>query len=81
LRNVALTGPYMHDGRFNTLNDVVNHYNENIEKHPNLDHCLRDWEGNPWRLDLSESQKQALIAFLETLTKCISHKNRSYTLP
>ena len=37
LRNVALTAPYMHDGRFATLEDVVNHYNEGIQRSPNLD--------------------------------------------
>ncbi len=68
LRNVALTGPYMHDGRFQTLMDVVNHYNSNIQKHDNLDQRLRDWEGNPWRLNLTESQKQSLVAFLNTMT-------------
>nr|MCU0347961.1 cytochrome-c peroxidase [Saprospiraceae bacterium] len=68
LRNVALTGPYMHDGRFQSLMDVVNHYNSNIQPHPNLDQRLRDWEGNPWRLNLNESQKQSLVAFLNTLT-------------
>ncbi len=68
LRNVALTGPYMHDGRFATLMDVVNHYNSDIQKHPNLDARLRDWEGNPWRLNLNDQQKQALVAFLHTLT-------------
>lgn len=68
LRNVSLTGPYMHDGRFATLMDVVNHYNSNIQKHDNLDPRLRDWEGNPWRLNLNDQQKQALVAFLNTLT-------------
>jgi cytochrome c peroxidase len=68
LRNIALTGPYMHDGRFNNLMEVVNHYNSNIQKHDNLDQRLRDWEGNPWRLNLTESQKESLVAFLETLT-------------
>jgi cytochrome c peroxidase len=68
LRNVALTGPYMHDGRFNNLMEVVNHYNSKIQKHPNLDQRLRDWEGNPWKLNLSESQKESLVAFLNTLT-------------
>jgi cytochrome c peroxidase len=68
LRNVALTGPYMHDGRFQTLMEVVNHYNSNIQKHDNLDLRLRDWEGNPWRLNLTESQKQSLVAFLNTMT-------------
>lgn len=40
LRNVGLSAPYMHDGRFATLEEVVNHYNEGIVKHPNLDWSL-----------------------------------------
>lgn len=40
LRNVGLTAPYMHDGRFNTLEEVVEHYNSGIVKHPNLDWTL-----------------------------------------
>lgn len=68
LRNIALTAPYMHDGRFNTMEEVVDHYNGNIQNHPNLDPRLRDWEGNPWRLNLSSEQKQSLVAFLHTLT-------------
>lgn len=40
LRNVGLTAPYMHDGRFNTLEEVVDHYNSGIVKHPNLDWSL-----------------------------------------
>lgn len=40
LRNVGLTAPYMHDGRFNTLEEVVEHYNSGIVKHPNLDWSL-----------------------------------------
>ena len=41
LRNVELTGPYMHDGRFATLEDVVKHYSSGIQSHPNLDFRLR----------------------------------------
>ncbi|MEK7255030.1 MAG: cytochrome c peroxidase [Bacteroidota bacterium] len=68
LRNVALTAPYMHDGRFKTLEEVVEHYNGNIQKHPNLDQRLRDWEGNPWRLNLTTGEKAALVAFLHSFT-------------
>ena len=47
LRNVALTAPYMHDGRFKTLEEVVNHYSDNIKAHPNLDGRLSEggWGG------------------------------------
>jgi cytochrome c peroxidase len=68
LRNVALTGPYMHDGRFETLMDVINHYNGNIQASVNLDWRLRDGHGQPRQMNLNESQKNDLIAFLGTLT-------------
>ena len=42
LRNIALTGPYMHDGRFSSLEEVVNHYNSGVKSHPNLDWRLVD---------------------------------------
>jgi cytochrome c peroxidase len=70
LRNVAITGPYMHDGRFATLEDVVDHYSENIQMHPNLDFRLRDPNNTdlPVRMNFSEEEKDALLAFLYTLT-------------
>lgn len=68
LRNIALTAPYMHDGRFQTLEEVVEHYNSGIQAHPNLDYDLRESNGTPKRLNLSNDQKQALVAFLKTLT-------------
>lgn len=47
LRNIALTGPYMHDGRFSSLEEVVNHYNT-VQNHENLMASLRTftWQGN-----------------------------------
>ncbi len=69
LRNIALTAPYMHDGRFATLGEVVEHYNSGIRDHQNLDHRLRDPEtGQPLRLNLNEEEKAAIVAFLGTLT-------------
>ena len=83
LRNIALTAPYMHDGRFATLNDVVNHYNKNIQPHENLDWRLRQGGGfffpspnpsgngdeeTPIRLELSEQEVSDLVSFLGTLT-------------
>lgn len=46
LRNVALTGPYMHDGRFATLDDVLDHYSHGIQDVTTLDNRLRDWSSN-----------------------------------
>jgi cytochrome c peroxidase len=68
LRNIELTAPYMHDGRFQTLREVVDHYSDNIEAHNNLDWRLRDGNGGAIRLDLDETEKEQLIAFLMTLT-------------
>lgn len=42
LLNVEYTAPYMHDGRFNTLEEVVEHYNSGVKNHPNLDFVLRE---------------------------------------
>lgn len=66
LRNVARTGPYMHDGRFATLDRVLEHYNWSVRPHPNLDDRLSDAAANG--IAIPERQKVALATFLETLT-------------
>ncbi len=68
LRNVALTGPYMHDGRFSTLEEVIDHYNTGIKAHPNLDERLKDSNGNAMVMNITEEEKGAIIAFLHSLT-------------
>ena len=67
LRNIELTAPYMHDGRFATLLDVVEHYNSGVQDHPNLDNRLQR-NGDPIQMNLSDQQKQDLVAFMLTLT-------------
>lgn len=62
LRNVEFTAPYMHDGRFDTLEKVIEHYSREIKPHPNLDGRLRRG------LNFNNSDKAALVAFLKTLT-------------
>lgn len=66
LRNVELTGPYMHDGRFKTLEEVVEHYSTGMKRSATLDPNLakRPDGGVP----LSEADKKALVAFMKTLT-------------
>jgi cytochrome c peroxidase len=66
LRNIAVTAPYMHDGRFNTLEEVVEHYSGPIQKRDTLDPNLAKHPAAG--LQLSAADKQALIAFLKTLT-------------
>lgn len=61
LRNVALSAPYMHDGRFATLEEVVAHYNSGGHFAPNVDPKVR-------KLQLSTRDQQDLINFLKTLT-------------
>jgi cytochrome c peroxidase len=68
LRNIALTGPYMHDGRFATLAEVVAFYNNGVQASPNLDQRLRQNNGQPRRLNLNQNEQAALVAFLNTLT-------------
>lgn len=72
LRNIALTAPYMHDGRYATLSDVLLHYN-NIQPNANLDFLLRTdaWGSKtvtPVQFNMTDYQKSAIIAFLNTLT-------------
>jgi cytochrome c peroxidase len=68
LRNVELTAPYMHDGRFATLEDVVEHYSTGVKNHPNLSAQLKLPNGQPRLLNLTPQDKAALVAFLKTLT-------------
>jgi cytochrome c peroxidase len=67
LKNIALTAPYMHDGRFATLEAVVEHYNSGVQNHPNLNSSLKD-NGQPQRLNLSASDKTDVVNFFKTLT-------------
>ena len=66
LRNVELTAPYMHDGRFATLEEVIDHYDHGVQRSPNLDPNLAKHPSAG--LGLSEADKRALVAFLRTLT-------------
>ena len=68
LRNIALTAPYMHDGRFETLADVIGFYSVGIQDHAHLDPRLRTPGGAPRRFNFSEGERAALVAFLNTLT-------------
>ncbi|WP_430408249.1 cytochrome-c peroxidase [Kordia sp.] len=67
LKNVATSAQFMHDGRFSSLAQVVEFYNSGIQPGAILDNRLMQ-NGQPIRMNLSEAEKQALVAFLETLT-------------
>ncbi len=66
LRNIAVTAPYMHDGRFATLEEVVEHYDSGVRRTPELDPNLA--KHPPGGLGLSAQDKRDLVAFLKTLT-------------
>ncbi len=75
LRNIALTAPYMHDGRFATLEQVLDHYNEGIHVSSTLSPLILEADNRPAfdvptaaSLHLSEEEKRAVIAFLHALT-------------
>jgi cytochrome c peroxidase len=88
LRNIELTAPYMHDGRFATLEEVVEFYNSGVVNHPNLSPQLRLPPGPPGsppppprRLNLTPQQKTALVAFLKTLTDTSVTSHPKYSDP
>lgn len=84
LRNIAITGPYMHDGRFETLEEVVDHYNEGIKPHENLDDRLTEeleTGGTPRQYNMTEEEKAALIAFMITLTDESLTENEMWSDP
>ena len=68
LRNIELTGPYMHDGRLETLEDVVDHYSTGVLAHPYLSAHMMNGEGEPRHLNLTPEESEALVAFMKTLT-------------
>lgn len=65
LRNIAVTGPFMHDGRFRTIRDVVDFYSEGIRKSSTLDPGLAKLNGG---FHFTAQEKSDLVAFLESLT-------------
>lgn len=81
LRNVALTPPYMHDGRFKTLDEVIDFYNTKVNPNStNLDFRMERFI-RPGGLGLNHEEKQALKAFLHTLTDTQFIQNKYYSDP
>ncbi|WP_281614672.1 cytochrome c peroxidase [Flammeovirga sp. SubArs3] len=74
LRNIAVTAPYMHDGRFSTLEEVIEHYDEHIVMSATLDPLIREasnepiFPGDPIVLHLTAKEKKAILSFLKMLT-------------
>jgi cytochrome c peroxidase len=78
LRNIEKSSPYMHDGRFQTLEQVVEHYNTGIKDSPSLDHSLQ--ETRQTGLMLTDQKKKDLVNFLKTLTDHTFLNNPEYQL-
>jgi len=74
LRNIALTAPYMHDGRFETLEEVLDHYASG-------GHGVANQDANIQAFTLTEHQKEAMIAFLEMLTDTTFTNNPAFQNP
>ena len=70
LRNVALTAPYMHDGRFKTLEQLLDHYSAGVHPHKNLGLVFEiQSDDKPTSgFNFTKEEKAALVAFLKTLT-------------
>lgn len=75
LRNIELTAPYMHDGRFSTLEEVVEHYSTGVHFATNLEVDLKE------PLNLSDSEKADLINFLKALTDTEFTENPAFQNP
>ena len=79
LRNIELTPPYMHDGRFKTLEEVVDHYNHGVKVSSTLDEGVARTIGTTLRLTTQD--KADLVAFLKTLTDNELITDKRYSSP
>ena len=74
LRNIALTAPYMHDGRFDTLEEVLDHYDHGIRESSTLSALIMEADNlqkdslDRISLNLNDEERASVIAFLHTLT-------------
>ncbi len=78
LRNVEFTAPYMHDGRYQTLEQVVNFYSDSIKSSPTVDPLMPNEHGG---FHLTELEKMQLVAFLKTLSDTAFINNPDFSNP
>lgn len=79
LKNVALTPPYMHDGRFNTLKEVLDFYSDGVNESVNVDSKMG--QAHLGGMKLSEAEKMNIISFLNTLSDSSLISNPEYSNP
>jgi len=83
LRNIALTAPYMHDGRFTTLKEVLNHYDEHVQQSATLSPFIAEATNTAGgkSLLLTEVEKSDLLCFLQMLTDSAFIDNPEFSDP
>jgi len=83
LRNIALTAPYMHDGRFKTLEEVIEHYSDNIKQSETLSPFIAKTQNahGSIGLNLTENEKDDIITFLHALTDTEFINNPEFSDP
>ena len=86
LRNIGLTAPYMHDGRFASLEQVLDHYNEHVALNsPTIDPLMLNTTNDPRQqstaLELTAAEKAQIVAFLHTLTDAEFVKDPRFSKP
>ncbi len=79
LRNVGVTSPYMHDGRFESLEEVIDFYTHGVNNSYNLDSKIE--QSHQKGLNLTREEKESIILFLHTLTDSIFMKNPNFANP
>ncbi len=79
LRNLSFTAPYMHDGRFSTLEEVINHYSEGLKDSPTIDPLMK--KVNQGGVQLSSQEKASLKAFLLSLNDPSFVSNPNFSNP
>ncbi len=79
LRNIAVTAPYMHDGRFQTLEEVIDFYSDHVENSFNVDSKMGF--ARQGGAKLSEDEKRKIIVFLHTLTDSVFLTNPEFSNP
>lgn len=80
LRNIALTAPYMHDGRFATLMEVIDHYNDGGHDSPTVDGFMKFTDPDE-TMELTPAKKAQVLAFLQQLTDTAFMTNPAFADP
>lgn len=79
LRNLVFTAPYMHDGRFETLEQVINHYSIGLQHSPTIDPLMKNVDNGG--VNLTPTEKDQLLFFLKSLTDSSFITNPAYQDP